>query len=733
VIYGADDYDYAGEAVSCGDINGDGYDDVILGSHQGNGPGNGRDNAGEVWVVYGSGSPLTSIDLAVPPANTTVIFGADINDRAGSSVSSGDINGDGFEEVVLGAYWADGPLDATLSAGEIWIIYGSASPSSAIDLATPPSNARVIYGADSGDQAGDAIDLPGDINGDGYRDVIVGIGNGNGPDNGRSSSGEISVVFGEPFFRYSLRSETYTWIDATVGNDLGMTCDNCCMPVSIGFTFEFYGRTYDTLYVCDDGYLSFSPVSAPGPWNACFPDRHTPNNIIAPLWDDLNPESGGAVYSFLEGTAPNRRLTLEWSGIPHYPAVGDATFEVTLFEGINQILVQYQDTVFGSGSDSGATATAGLENITGINGQALSCYSSDLKDETAWRAVPFGAYRLYSDDMENGPNGWSGFGLWHQENSACDPYYRSPSTSWYYGQTATCTYNTGATNSNNLNVPTQSYDYYSHMDWWFRRETEGGSTTTDQSLVRLSEDAGPYNVVDQITVNDNLWHSWKTDLSSSSGSDIYMRFTFDTVDSLFNDYLGWMVDDVEIWGCDVHGSKVVLNTLAYARPAPVCETSGYLLDGSGSFAGGCGAPITYQWFEDGSAITGAASLQYTIPASHDIGTFAYILEATCPSPSLVDQSDPVSVTVVTMPGEVPETSFMLVKTAEEGIAMTWVNVAGGDLYTVYRDLDASGTFDGAVNTGHDGSTGLTIDVPGEDLVFYLVSAGNDTCGEGPKR
>ena len=194
-----------------------------------------------------------------------------------------------------------------------------------------------------------------------------------------------------------------------------------------------------------------------------------------------------------------------------------------------------------------------------------------------------------------------------------------------------------------------------------------------------------------------------------------------------------MVDDVEVWGCDVYGTTPIIKALAYARPTPVCETTSYLLDGTGTFAHGCQAPLTYQWYEDGSPIAGATSLQYPVPASHAPGTFSYTLEATCSAPTQADMSDPVSVQVVQMPAAVPGDSFRLSKTTANDIFMTWGNVGGATLYTIYRGLDPTSTFTTVVTTGPDGGTGVLVPLPTEPAGYYLVAGRNDTCGEGPKR
>jgi len=188
-ILGDDAYDYSGCSVSSGDINGDGYDDVIIGAYYADLTG-GTDT-GETYVIFGSAAPPATVDLNSLSADMT-IYGDDDNDFSGYSVSSGDINGDGFDDVIIGAYRAD-PAGG-INAGETYVIFGSASPPSTIDLNSSPSPADMtISGADEYDESGYSVSS-GDINGDGYADVIIGAPHADPADGG--DAGETYVIFG---------------------------------------------------------------------------------------------------------------------------------------------------------------------------------------------------------------------------------------------------------------------------------------------------------------------------------------------------------------------------------------------------------------------------------------------------------------------------------------------------------------------------------------------------------
>lgn len=216
VIYGIDALDHAGSTVASDDINGDGFDDVIIGAAAlgtlrnayniaggaGDGPNNERHNAGEVYVVFGRPDLPRDIDLNVnPPQDLLVVYGADGGenspDRLGEEIVTADINGDGLADMLLGAYRADGPGNSRPDAGDVCVVYGARDlPGRVIDLVDPPEGTMLIYGARDKAIAGDAI-AAGDIHGDGYDDLFIGVPGDDGPLD-RPFSGGIVVIAGGP-------------------------------------------------------------------------------------------------------------------------------------------------------------------------------------------------------------------------------------------------------------------------------------------------------------------------------------------------------------------------------------------------------------------------------------------------------------------------------------------------------------------------------------------------------
>jgi hypothetical protein len=190
--------------ASAGDINGDGFADLIIGADGGDGAGNAKSYAGDSYVVFGKASGWgAAIDLTTIAAGTGgfVIHGQDGSDYSGFSVASaGDINGAGFADLIIGARWGDAAGNATTKAGDSYVVFGKASGwGAAIDLTDVAAGAGgfVIHGQDAGDSSGFSVASAGDINGDGFADLIIGARYGDAAGNAKDGAGDSYVVFGK--------------------------------------------------------------------------------------------------------------------------------------------------------------------------------------------------------------------------------------------------------------------------------------------------------------------------------------------------------------------------------------------------------------------------------------------------------------------------------------------------------------------------------------------------------
>ena len=285
LINGGDPTDLIGGSVSeAGDVNGDGIDDLIIGASA---PRDGYLSGGISYVVFGNNTGFSSsLDLStLDGSNGFVIDGVDMAElfRAGSSVSgAGDINGDGIDDLIIGA--RRGSPNGTYSAGRSYVVFGNNTGfSSSLDLSTlDGTNGFVVNGIDTEDYSGTSVSAAGDVNGDGFDDLIIGAngaGDANGSPyagfNGNSLAGESYVVFGNNTgFSSSLDLNT---LDGTNGFVLNGVDFYDCSGGSVSGAGDVNGDGLDDLIIGADGgdpnvnasagesYVVFGRASVPNP------------------------------------------------------------------------------------------------------------------------------------------------------------------------------------------------------------------------------------------------------------------------------------------------------------------------------------------------------------------------------------------------------------------------------------------------------------------------------------
>ncbi len=165
-----------GFSTSGGDVNGDGYSDIVAGGLQWSGA---AEDEGKVFLWYGgpSGPSAGDADWTLTMGQEAALFGS-------GAAMDGDLNGDGYNDLFVSAKMWDEP---ELEEGKVWLYWGSPDGPVFSGWTWQPDQQGAI--------AGFPINYAGDVNADGYEDVVIGV---NGYDFIQQDDGLVALFYGGP-------------------------------------------------------------------------------------------------------------------------------------------------------------------------------------------------------------------------------------------------------------------------------------------------------------------------------------------------------------------------------------------------------------------------------------------------------------------------------------------------------------------------------------------------------
>lgn len=212
---------YGWAVATAGDVNGDGYDDVIVGAPFFD---NGQTDEGRAYVYHGSAAGLSATPDWIAEDN---VVGSWIGWAVGTA---GDVNGDGYDDVVIGANtYSNGQA----TEGKAVAYYGSAS-----GLSLTPD--WIVESNQAGAEMGYGVNTAGDVNGDGYDDVLVGAWK---YDNGETNEGAAFLYFGSS----AGLSTTAAWVGE--GNQVNTNAQFGSYGTGVGTAGDVNNDGYDDIIV----------------------------------------------------------------------------------------------------------------------------------------------------------------------------------------------------------------------------------------------------------------------------------------------------------------------------------------------------------------------------------------------------------------------------------------------------------------------------------------------------
>jgi len=184
-----------------------------------------------------------------------------------------------------------------------------------------------------------------------------------------------------------LLAPTYAWVEidpnhggsgTSVGlSDFGYEQDDT-KTIDLPFTFQYYGRSFDQISICSNGWVAMGTTTLKHWRNWSIPSAGSPDAMIAPFWDDLRQLGDNQVYAWHDEV--NHRFVIQWSRMQNRHN-GTQNFEIILNDpfahptstGDGEIVFQYEAVT--NNDNTRGYATAGIQNLDGTGGLLYTYYN----------------------------------------------------------------------------------------------------------------------------------------------------------------------------------------------------------------------------------------------------------------------------------------------------------------------------------------------------------------------
>jgi len=317
-------------------------------------------------------APKTSTTIAV--TYTAVNIGETI---ANLTVSSSDVygndmfvipvSGTGLVPPKVGVTTTPSPVDITIPAGQMQAIDVAVANTGGSDLAYTIINPYYsTVGNVTVSSHSPAPELASKSDQDTRVGAVVQNANG-GPD-----------AFGYTWMDSDGSTEVmYDWIEISQsGTKLDLGGDDGVF-VDLPFNFPFYNGLYSSIQIASNGFMTFGTElgSYGGFSNQDIPVASNPNNLIAPLWDDIEPQKGGGVYFY----STSDYVVVQYNEVPAFLGTTYATFQAIIYAN-GDMKFQYKDVDTYSGITK---STVGIENEDGTSALPIVFNNTYLKNALA--------------------------------------------------------------------------------------------------------------------------------------------------------------------------------------------------------------------------------------------------------------------------------------------------------------------------------------------------------------